>query len=40
MHSSRPGITMGTCKTKGIQADLDIVVYIPLYSGLFRHFQA
>ena len=40
MHSSRPGITMGTCKTKGIQADLDLFVYIQDYLDIFRHNQA
>ena len=31
---------MGTCKTKGIQADLDLFVYIQDYLDIFRHNQA
>ena len=30
---------MWKCKTKAIQADLDISTHIPAYSGLFRHIQ-
>ena len=30
---------MGTCKTKAIQADLDIFTHILAYSGLFRHIK-
>ena len=33
-RSSRPGATMGTCKTKAIQADLGIYTFIPEYSDI------
>ena len=31
---------MGTCKTRDIQADLGIFMYIPAYSGISRDIQA
>ena len=31
---------MGKCKTKTIQADLDICTDIPAYSSIFKHSQA
>ena len=39
MHSSRYGITMETCKTKTIEADLGILTHISAYSGILRHIQ-
>ena len=30
---------MGKCKTKAIQADLDIFTHIPAYSDISRHFR-
>ena len=40
MHSSRQGITIGTCKTKVNQTDLDLFTNIPAYSIIFKHNQA
>ena len=40
MHSSRHGITIWTCKTKAIQADLGIFIHIHTYSSIFRHINA
>ena len=33
-------ITMRKCKTNANQMDLDLLTYIPAYSGIFRHIQA
>ena len=35
-HSSRLGITMGTCKTRAIQADLGVLTHF----NIFRHNQS
>ena len=37
---SRQGITMGTCKTRAIEASLDIFTHIVAYSRILRHNQA
>ena len=38
-HSSRQGITMGTCKTKALQADLGIFTHILAYSGIIQAYS-
>ena len=37
--SFKQWITMGKCKTKAIQADLDIFTHIQAYSDIFRKYS-
>ena len=38
--SFRPGLTIGKCKPKTIQADLSIFMCIQAYFSTFRHIHA
>ena len=40
MRSSRQGVTIGTCKTKANQTDLDLFTNIPAQLAIFKHNQA